>query len=365
MAHLGGRISRVREAYGFSAEDIAQLSGLPPDRLAAIEAGASLSTVELAVIAGALAVDPAILRSGAFDPRRSPARFRAPLGLPMLAGHDMRTIARGAEVGRVLGFLNELLEKPTSPVVEARAVRGLSSSTEPWRQGYQLGEAAHAKLLPAVGSIESVQELLEHWGVHVAWVRFEDQRIEAASLYERESAPVILLNLANERVLYGPARRAQLAHELCHLLHDGGEHNLLTVVSRESGHADAAEQRAGGFAPSFLAPRDLVKPTTTKPLALVHELASTWGLSFEGAAWHAKNLDLIPVLAAERLVKAGRKPKYAIEFEPKLVRTPPAMFGIEVDPTPLTEGLLSETTLIACSEGLISQARAAEILSLR
>ena len=75
---------------------------------------------------------------------------------------------------------------------------------------------------------------------------------------------------------------------------------------------------------------------------------------------------LISVEKAEALLKMGSKPFVQVhDFETDLPRTPPDYFGIEVQPTELTEGLLSELTIMAASDGAISKGRAEEILSLR
>src|SRR5208337_1305216 len=98
---------------------------------------------------------------------------------------------------------------------------------------------------------------------------------------------------SSSRVKYPLSRRAILAHEMCHLLYDGGERDL-TIVSREEGlDASGTERRANGFAPNFLAPKDWVRSNGKNAKAIVTELAEQWGLSLEGAAWHAKNLGLI------------------------------------------------------------------------
>jgi hypothetical protein len=159
------------------------------------------------------------------------------------------------------------------------------------------------------------------------------------------------------------ARRAVLAHELCHLLNDGGERNL-TVVSFET-DGSTIEQRANGFAPSFIAPAGWVSLRSKDPIAMAQDLASEWGLSFEGAAWHLKNLKRISAETAEELGDLKRKPKLESTFERPLPRTPPDQFEIEAEASDLALGLLSETAIIAAAEGVISRGRAAEILTLR
>jgi Zn-dependent peptidase ImmA (M78 family)/transcriptional regulator with XRE-family HTH domain len=372
VRHFGEHIRRLRAAYGFDLAKLTALSGIPVSRVAEIEAGAPLSTAELAQLADALAVDPAILHSGKIgDTQRTVARFRAPIGTSDIGGTDARLLARAAEAGEICNELRTLLGKKTSPIIESRKPVAVANYPEPWRQGYELGRAAREVLVSTHDGLDSVQQSLEELGVHVAFVRFEAKGIEAASLVEPGSSPVILLNKASSRVKYPLSRRAILAHELCHLLHDGGERDL-AIISREEGlDTSGTERRANGFAPNFLAPNDWVSaqkasaaPGRTSAEGIVTELAQKWGLSLEGAAWHAKNIGLIGESEVE-LFRAASRPGFETQFEPDLPRTPPDLVGIEAAPTDLVNGYLSELAIIAAEEGVISKGRAAEILSLQ
>jgi Zn-dependent peptidase ImmA (M78 family) len=158
------------------------------------------------------------------------------------------------------------------------------------------------------------------------------------------------------------SRRAILAHELCHLLHDGGERDL-TVVSRTD-DPSFEEQRANAFAPSFLAPGSWLKLRARSPLGQVRELAAGWGLSFEGAAWHAKNLHKISASECEAIRQRPERVKDPERFDDPVVRTPPELVGLEQTPTALALGRLTELVILAYEDGAISRGRAHEILSL-
>jgi Zn-dependent peptidase ImmA (M78 family)/transcriptional regulator with XRE-family HTH domain len=290
---VSGRLRSLRDRLGFATEQVAARAGITTDRLAAIEAGGGLSTWELAALADALAVDTGALYRGDVetDQARSVARFRQPAVQHEVHPEDARLLARAAEAGRTCHFLQENLGEPPSVLMKARHVRGLKKRPQPGRQGYELGGAARLALASDRRPLQHLQWFLEAHGVHVAYVRFVSTTIEAASLFERGAVPVILLNLQVSRIQKPLARRAIMAHELCHLLHDGGEREL-TMISRE-GDRTGVEARANGFAPNFLAPREWIGTPSGSPRDRVREIAATWGLSFEGAAWHAKNLALI------------------------------------------------------------------------
>lgn len=366
MASLGEYIRRIREAYGFDFAQLARLSAISASRIREIESGSPFSTVELAQLAGALSVDPAHLHAGKIEEtQRTVARFRAPIGLSDIDGLDARLLARAAEAGETCAELRTLLGKGTSPIAVCRKPMAVTKGIEPWREGYDLGGSARETLLPTHNAITSVQQCLEDLGVHVAFVHFEAQGIEAASLFEPNSSPVILLNNSSSRVKYPLSRRAILAHEICHLLHDGGERDLTIVSREESLDASGTERRANGFAPNFLAPKEWVRSNGKNAKAIVTELAENWGLSLEGAAWHAKNLGLIRDSQVKQFRNEALKPGFETQFERELPRTPPDLFGIEGEPTDLARGYLSELAIVAAEEGAISKARATEIISLK
>lgn len=249
--------------------------------------------------------------------------------------HHRMTCAcsRAAELGRILASLRARLGYVDPRLQQTRDPSAPNPAMEPWEDGYQRGAAARDRMTTGKAPISSVQQLLETLGVHVAQVDFQSGAIEAASVYELGAAPVILLNRRAAKFDYPLARRAVLAHELCHLLHDGGERNL-TIVSLEWDKS-IVEQRANGFAPSFLAPGAWVSLHSREPAAMAVELATNWGFSFEGAAWHLKNLRLIDPGVAQGLADSKHKPAIESNFESPLDRTPPDQFGIEADTTSL------------------------------
>jgi len=370
MPDVGRQIRAARESLQLPALDVARMARMPPERLREIEAGAPPFTHELYALADVLAIEPGALVSGRLnDSSRSVARFRAAHGIQetteLLCAHDVRLLARAAELGRVGAYLCNALEMPPLGFSAARRPLAVRPQPEAWRQGYELGKEARRSLFPEPGPILSVQQIIESFGIHVAFVSFEAGAVEAASLFEPGALPIVLLNKSIQRIKYRLARRAILAHELCHILHDGGEQNLVTVVSRRLDDSPV-EQRANGFAPNFVAPEGSVAVRHREPRRIVTELGATWGLSFEGATWHAKNLQLISADVAERLLAgSGRRIVGEAEFEPVIPRTPPDQFGLPARLTDLVTGYVAELTVRAFAEGIISRGRAAELLSFR
>ena len=139
-----------------------------------------------------------------------------------------------------------------------RKVQTIPSGMDSWEHGYELGAAANSTIAEGSCPISHLEQLLNENQIHVARVEFRTEGIEAASVWEQGAVPVILLNSRSSRVGYSLSRRAILAHELCHLLHDAGEADLttrVTLAETPNSFEDRIEQRARAFAPAFLAPQ--------------------------------------------------------------------------------------------------------------
>lgn len=365
---LSSIIRHRREALGATVAKAAHWANLSADRWAAIEAGRPFDVAELRSISYGLAADPGALLKGKLEnPRRSTARFRS-ISPPELSPEDLRTLSLAAELGRIGGAWLEPLEREFD-FERLREPTPVTDFEEPWRQGYRLGEQARRRCRLAPGPISDLERALAGLGIHVARVRFTDPQIEAASLWEKGALPIVLLNAAAARIVAPLSRRAAMAHELCHLLHDTGEHDLATAISRTEGHGESAiEQRARAFAPAFLAPRDEVRlyfrsgegrrhrPADSKVLAI----AKRWGLSLSGAAWHAGNCGLIDASTAERLANESTAMQdWSRDFEASAASD----VGEGTATAQLTAGLLRDSIEDASAAGLISEARGREILS--
>jgi len=362
---LSDTLLTQRKGLALSVEALAASASLSAGRLTELEAGASATTSEVVRLARALAVDAAALWRGDVPASRTTARFRAPTGVLSLASEDALLLSRAAEVGRVGGHLASLLGRADSPVVVARQVLAVESWPEPWEQGYKLGAGARARLAPERAPIGSIAALFESLLVHVATVDLVTDDLHAVSLYEAGALPIILLNASAKQCKSPLSRRAILAHELCHLLHDGGSTDLLTLISRGA-DTTPHEQRANGFAPSFIVPGGWLAPHTTDARELVTEIAATWGLSLEGAAWHAKNAGHITNAVAEALVKDLAK--QSVAFPDGGFEKPPPASRAHADlppPHPVVRGLVSRLVAEAVDADALSVPRAREILLLR
>lgn len=379
MSDLGARLSQRREEMMASPAQVAEWSGLPEERVSQIEAGDSMAAWEFEELSRALAVDSGILTRGeARSPRRSLARFRTAAGQTVLEASDLRLLALGAEAGRIGGFLARELSVPIR-LADTRRPQPVQENEPPWKQGYRLGEAARGRLVPRSGPIPDLERVLEELGIHVARVTFQDDELEAASFWETGAMPVVLIHRTSSAAQSSLSRRALLAHELCHLLHDSGEQDLTTQLTWGEGAAgwnEDVEQRARAFAPAFLAPRDEVRHwfragegrSIRDPAAKVKALAKRWGFSLDGAVWHAKNCRIIGASDARHLVVELSRDRHDWEQDFESGRpadecwNPHRLGDVEVV-SPIFAGQIGRLTEQAAASGIISEGRAREILS--
>jgi Zn-dependent peptidase ImmA (M78 family) len=363
MTSLGALLRLQREALGLSVADTAALAQMAVGDLEAAEAGRQqLSWGGLTQLARALVVDPEVL----LGRQRQPAlqvRCRTPDGAQVsLSGHDTRLLALATRTARAVWPLAQALDK-SSTIHARRARRPVALDELPFQQGYALGDAARPWFTDDLSPIPSVQGLLERHGIHVGFLELSNAQIDAVALIDDDMVPLVLLNRRSTRSARPVSRRAVMAHELCHLLFDSGlDVQNLVHVSFHLRNVDI-EQRARAFAPSFLAP---VAMLSARPAEsgrdLARRLAAAWGLSFEGAVWHAKNAGLLAPRLAEELVAAGPGAFMEGDFEQPLVRhfTPDLVEADDIEP--LVEGLLAELVVEAAQEDIITPARAREIL---
>lgn len=353
-----------RERMRLSRPEVARLAGLPEQRIAELEAGVGgpLLVDELYRLGTALAFEPQRWRRGldADDPRRTIARFLADDDARLHA-LDIRLLARAAELARMGASIAQLLDRRDWPIERQRQVTAIARGRSLWRQGYDLGAAARLGLAAEKQPLPSMVRLLEAIGVHVATVPFVTDAIVAVSLNETGGIPMILLNEKASRVARPASRRAVLAHELCHLLHDGtARHELVTLISWEADRAPV-EQRANGFAPAFLAPPAWIRLRASEARGKVVELAETWGFTFGGAVWHAKNTRRISSAVAEELRRTPIDVPLAPHFEQAPERLDPSR---ATDWTsPLGRGLIGDLALEALDADAISAGLARAVLT--
>jgi transcriptional regulator with XRE-family HTH domain len=358
---IGARVRKWRDRLELTIDDLSRMSGLSTGRLVDVELGTSpISAFEVYRLAHGLGADPGSLlfeEQAVGDPVRGAVRFKREDALAGVGARDRRLLAVAAEVGRVGASLCRLLSRGGTALPTYSTP--LSTTQAAWEQGYELGVAAREELQLGLTPIPHLIQAFEGLGVHVAFVAFEDDDINAASIREPDAVPVILVNQTENRAFERRSLRPTLAHELCHLLHDNNRTNVLTSVSLRSAHDDGAESRANAFAPAFLAPPAGVGGADLPDEELVLRLVEDWSFSVVGACWHVRN---IRRLSEERAQELAHSVRPRATTSAGVSEAPSgAAESLPASPSPLTCGLVSRLAAEALEAGLISEGRAREI----
>ncbi len=181
-----------------------------------------------------------------------------------------------------------------------------------WREGYELALDLHDSLSDtdvmarAIASPVDINGLLSSLGVDVQSVRLTDKTVRAVALSSPTIRPTILLNSGYGGTASTEATRFTLAHELCHLLHDGGTLAPLAVASGPWAPRDV-ERRANAFAAMLLMPTHLVRgaieqvSSTPKTKVWASHIADRFGVSYSACVEHLHNLGLLREHERDRL----------------------------------------------------------------
>jgi Zn-dependent peptidase ImmA (M78 family)/DNA-binding XRE family transcriptional regulator len=186
--------------------------------------------------------------------------------------------------------------------------------------------------------IEELTEMCEDQGIKIGLVE-GDGSFDALTLMANEHIPVIVLR----RDVPGDRQRFSLAHELGHLVLEASEN-----VN--------AEKAANRFAGALLAPQaavqlELGSQRHTISTYELHQLKHKYGLSMQAWIYRAKDAGILAKQDATRLFKLFRQKNWHCE-EPG-------------DALPPEKPQRFERLVIhALCEGIISQARASELLGV-
>jgi Zn-dependent peptidase ImmA (M78 family) len=123
----------------------------------------------------------------------------------------------------------------------------------PYQQGRALANWLRERLGTSAGRVDPEQFLLG-WNVPVSMHDFSTRSLDAVASWAHGRRPTILCNSSEKHRLNEGARRATLAHEICHLLVDRYESLPLSAVVGGA-MEQIPEKRANAFAAHFLCPQ--------------------------------------------------------------------------------------------------------------
>lgn len=172
--------------------------------------------------------------------------------------------------------------------------------------------------LPSDRAVD-IFETLSSLGLDIRHRAAEPVTLDGLAIWGKRHGPGVFLNEAsgrifreNEGIKESSGARVTLAHELCHLLLDGG-HAISAIEVLKARMPAGVEQRAKSFAGEFLLPSriaaqhwvDAGRPSDRGGLnALLETLAETFGVTWSVAAWklqhgaQSNNVDLGRILGS-------------------------------------------------------------------
>jgi hypothetical protein len=205
----------------------------------------------------------------------------------------------------------------------ARFIESHHATARPFRQGEAAAIFVRERLhLPSDGRVDIFETLLS-LGVDLRHTVTEPATLDGLAIWGPHHGPGVFLNEASSRVVrenedikQSPGARVTLAHELCHLLLDGG-HALSAIEVLKARMPVGVEQRAKSFAgelllPSSIAAQHWIEAGRPKDRAglgvLLENLTDVFGVTWSVASWklqhaaqaHSTDLDLILASLAPR-----------------------------------------------------------------
>ncbi len=131
-------------------------------------------------------------------------------------------------------------------------------------------------------------------GVDVVSIHLDDGGVDGVALMGKDIAPKVAVNLAGRFSRTRCGRRMTLAHELCHLLHDGSAAGRVGIVSNPWA-SYPMERRANAFAAMLLAPEPAVEKVLSRDpdswtARELREAMRRLGVGALTLTWHLHNL---------------------------------------------------------------------------
>lgn len=163
---------------------------------------------------------------------------------------------------------------------------------KPYHQGYRLANWLRERLgVGEAGGRVDVEGFIHDLGVHIENVDLASNLLDAVACWGPRHGPGVWMNRNEKHAKVEGARRATLAHELCHLLVD--REGALPLADVINGNTPRwVEQRADAFAAEFLLPRSAAKGGLSPGVDMdtcVGRLTKEYGVSRELTAWQIRN----------------------------------------------------------------------------
>ena len=364
-----GRALRERRAQlDLPIRTIASETGLPPEVIEALEASKRRPIREYEKVARVLGLDERMLSF------RSAPEGNQDVAVRLREMHDTRAVltssvvislAEAAWVAMTQLRLEAELSLP-APKHRFQEDAFYGSSKHPaYKAGYDLANSFRAALGLGEAPIRSMRALLEN-ELRIPVIQADLGKRIAGATVESAGRRAIVVNLFGRN--QNPfARRATLAHELCHLLFDPQQRlrslrvdEYSELDERADQRVDPVEQRANAFGVQLLAPQSsavrLYEGTADERLARVMD---EFGVSFTAARFQNWNA-LERAVPLESIWATKSQPEADWEGREGYTTTYHPVRSLADHPS--RAGRFSAVVLRAAEEGVVSWDSASEWL---
>lgn len=250
-------------------------------------------------------------------------------------GQTLHLLERYLAVEDALGLASVIWDRPREAPYPVRAVPDAENAARALRAHWGLG----------IESVPNMVELLEERGIKVLSVDLKDIDGLTAKVRRKNGEPVPVIVI--KKSAWSERKRFTLAHEVGHM------------VMEASGDVDA-EKAAHRFAGAFLMPAEALwseigKHRTSISLGELLRLKQLFGASFQCIAFRCRDLQIIGESTFRQLFRV---------FSQRGWRSAPYKEPGAIDPKQEEPTRLERLSFRALAEGIIGEARAAELLGV-
>jgi Zn-dependent peptidase ImmA (M78 family) len=338
---IGQRLKTARVASGLSLRDLEASIGnrVTAQAIGKYERNESMpSSGVLIALAAALGVsedyllspDELVLKGVEFRKKEIASKREE----AFVEGRTLHLLERYLAVEDALGLASVVWDRPREAPYPVRAVTDAENAARALRTHWGLG----------IDAIPSMVELLEERGIKVLSIELGDIDGLTANVRRKngESVPVIVV----KKSAWAERKRFTLAHELGHMVMD-----VPPAITEKAAHH---------FAGAFLMPAEALwgeigKRRTSISLGELLHLKQLFGASFQCIAYRCRDLQIIGEPTFRSLFKI---------FAQRGWRSPPYLEPGAIDPKEEEPKRLKRLCFRALAEGVVGEARAAELIGV-
>lgn len=351
---IGKKVRELRQQYGHTQEELANLLGVTKEFISMVESGKRLPGLE-----NITKLARVFHRDVAYFMRDEEEAFAALFRVENLGAVGREALDRAAKFCEDYAFLEKetdhLPQLPPTYPERPGASKSLPALID---DAEQIAESEWKRLGLGDEPMKDIFSLIESQGVHVIRQEMSSAAFDGAFLYSRENGAFIIIN--SSRSLGRQAFTA--AHEYGHCLRHRQSGILIDQSTQENylqSDKSPNERFANLFASAFLMPRRAIEKTVKNlnahigPEEVIH-LKRYFGVSYQAMVYRLKNVNVISKTRMEEF----------LQIRPNALEG--SIFGV-TEETPIPAGLPERYVRLALDAylmGKVTVSRLAELLNM-